>query len=134
VGLNFTNCLIACMEALILQMFQLDKRFASCFTLGKAQRWGTFPIRKALPGFFLCIFSSLTCLKKPVLSKRDLLRWKVPARLYWDPLTSERYQPACQKVKKSLLCFTSEKDLSTSCSPISTCSLGLPAGGTDLKS
>ncbi len=26
----------------------------------------TIQIRKALPGFFLCIFSSLTCLKKPV--------------------------------------------------------------------
>jgi hypothetical protein len=25
--------------------------------------------RKALPGFFLCIFSSLTCLKKTVFSK-----------------------------------------------------------------
>jgi len=31
-------------------------------------------LRKALPGFFLCIFSSLTCLKKPVFSKPDLLR------------------------------------------------------------
>ncbi len=30
-------------------------------------------IRKALPGLFLCIFSSRTCLKKPVFSKRDLL-------------------------------------------------------------
>jgi hypothetical protein len=40
-----------------------------------------FPIVKALPGFFLCIFSSLTCLKKPVFSKRDLLQWKVPASL-----------------------------------------------------
>jgi len=30
--------------------------------------------------FFLCIFSSLTCLKKPVFSEGDdLLRWKVPA-------------------------------------------------------
>jgi hypothetical protein len=44
---------------------------------------------KALPAFFLCIFSSLTCLKKPVFSKQDLLRWKVPAMLYWDFLTSE---------------------------------------------
>ncbi len=44
--------------------------------------------QKALPEFFLCIFSSLTSLKKPVFSKRDLLRWKVPARLYWDFLTS----------------------------------------------
>jgi hypothetical protein len=51
--------------------------------------------RKALPGFFLCIFSSIACLKKPVFSKRDLPRWKkVPARLYWILLTSERCQPA----------------------------------------
>jgi hypothetical protein len=28
---------------------------------------------KALPGFFLCIFSSLACLKKSDFSKRDLL-------------------------------------------------------------
>jgi hypothetical protein len=34
-------------------------------------------VRKALPGFFLCIFNSLTCLKKPLFSKRSLLRWKV---------------------------------------------------------
>jgi len=40
---------------------------------------GFFIEHKALPGFFLCIFSSLTCLKKPVFSKRDLLRRKVPA-------------------------------------------------------
>jgi hypothetical protein len=52
-----------------------------------------FQGRKALPGFFLCIFSSITCLKRPVLSKRDLLQWKVPARLYWDLLTCARYQP-----------------------------------------
>ncbi len=60
------------------------------------------------PGFFLCIFSSLTCVKKLVFSKLDLLRWKVPARLYWD-------LPAChyfKKVKKSQLCFREEKDLS----------------------
>jgi hypothetical protein len=50
-------------------------------------------MRKALLGFFLCIFSSLTCLKKPVFSKRDLLRWKVTARLYWDLLPNGRYQP-----------------------------------------
>jgi hypothetical protein len=54
-------------------------------------------------------------LKKPVFSKQDLLRWKVPAMLYWDLLTSGRYQPACHyfsKVKKSQLCFTQEMDLS----------------------
>ncbi len=49
---------------------------------GRASNWVPYPIHKALPGFFLCIFSSLTCLKKPVFSKPDLLRWwKVPARL-----------------------------------------------------
>jgi hypothetical protein len=54
-------------------------------------------LRKALPGFFLWIFSSsLTCLKKPVFTKRDVLRWKVPARLlYWDLLASGRYQLGC---------------------------------------
>jgi hypothetical protein len=65
--------------------------------------------RKVLPEFFLCIFSSLTYLKKDVFSKRDLLRWKVPARLYWDFLTSGGYRPAChyfEKLKKSELCFT----------------------------
>ncbi len=42
--------------------------------------------------FFLCIFSSLTCLKKPVFSKLDLLWRKVPpTRLYWDLLTSGTY-------------------------------------------
>jgi hypothetical protein len=34
-----------------------------------------------VPGFFLSIFSSLTCLKKPVFRKRDLLQWNVPATL-----------------------------------------------------
>ncbi len=41
---------------------------------------------KALPGFFLCIFSSLTCLQKPVFSKQDLLWWKVSAvctMIFW---------------------------------------------------
>jgi hypothetical protein len=52
--------------------------------------WRLSLIRKALPGFFLCIFSSLTCLKKPVFSKRGLLLLKVPARLYWELLTSGR--------------------------------------------
>ncbi len=50
---------------------------------------------KTLSGFFLCISSSLTCLKKPVFNNGDLLRWNVPARLYWDLLTSWRYPPAC---------------------------------------
>jgi hypothetical protein len=44
-------------------------------------------IHKALPGIFLCIFSYLTYMKKPVFSKMDLLLWKVSARLYWDLLT-----------------------------------------------
>jgi hypothetical protein len=40
-----------------------------------------FWFRKALPGFFLCIFSSITCLKKPVSINRDFLLWKVPVSL-----------------------------------------------------
>jgi hypothetical protein len=32
---------------------------------GNSQVLGRYPTRKAMPGFFLCIFSSLTCLKKP---------------------------------------------------------------------
>jgi len=54
-----------------------------------------YTTHESLPGFFLCIFSSLSCLKKPIFSQRDLLRWKVPARLYWDLLTSRTYQSAC---------------------------------------
>ncbi len=34
-------------------------------------------VKHCLDFSFLCIFSSLTCLKKPVFSKRDLLQWKV---------------------------------------------------------
>ncbi len=65
-------------------------------TLGTSRSLGVrYPTRKPMPGFFLCIFSSPTCLKKPVFSKLDLLLWKVPARLYWDLLTRGRYQPAC---------------------------------------
>jgi hypothetical protein len=45
-------------------------------------------ISKALPGISF-VFSA-TCIKKPVFSKRDLLSWKVPTRLYWDLLTDRR--------------------------------------------
>jgi hypothetical protein len=63
---------------------------------------GIFPTLKckAPPGFFLCIFRSITCLKKPVFIKGDLPLWKVPARLDWDLLTSGRYQPNCHYSKK----------------------------------
>jgi hypothetical protein len=47
--------------------------------------------QSTLPGIFLWIFSSFACLKKPVFSKRDLLWWKVPTRLYWDRLTIVQY-------------------------------------------
>ncbi len=38
-------------------------------------------VRKALPGFFLCIFSCLTCLKKPVFSQPFTIskKWKNPS-------------------------------------------------------
>jgi hypothetical protein len=62
-------------------------------------------MHKALLGFFLCIFSSLKCLKKPVFSKRDLLRWKVTARLYWDLLTNGRYQLQISNHGKALLLY-----------------------------
>jgi hypothetical protein len=54
-----------------------------------------FRLCKALPGFFFCILSSLTCCMKEhvSLASGGLLRWKVPARLYWDLLTRGRYQP-----------------------------------------
>jgi hypothetical protein len=53
---------------------------------------------KALPGFFICIFSCLTCLKKPVFIKQHLLRWKVPARLqcngfFWLGEKEPEYKP-----------------------------------------
>jgi len=50
---------------------------------------------------FSFVFSApLSCLKKPVFRKPDVLRWEVGARLYWDLLTSGRYQPACTISKK----------------------------------
>jgi hypothetical protein len=53
-------------------------------------KWGLSKC-KALPEFFLCIFSFITCLKKPVFSKGDLLQWKVLARLYSALLTRGSY-------------------------------------------
>jgi hypothetical protein len=80
---------------MLLSIF-LPLSFGGCLKKANVSAaWEVFHFRQALPGFFLCIFSSLTCLKKPVFSKLDLLWWKVPARLYWDLLTSGRYQPAC---------------------------------------
>ncbi len=67
-------------------------RFLAFLVQGKSDFKRCITLRKALPRFFLCIFSSLTCLKKPISSKWDVLWWKVPARLYWDLLTSGRYQ------------------------------------------
>ncbi len=64
-----------------------------------------FQCCKALPGFFLRIFSSLECLKKPVFAKRDLLWWKVRARLYWDVLTQ-------WKVSASLSLFLKSEKIS----------------------
>jgi hypothetical protein len=67
---------------------------------------GPVPESKALPGFFLCIFSSLTCMKEPVFSKRIFCNGRYQPG--WDLLTSRKYQPAChyfKKVKKSQLGF-----------------------------
>jgi hypothetical protein len=50
-------------------------------SINHIERMGHLAHSKVLRGFFLCIFSSLTCLKKTVFSKPDLLQWKVPASL-----------------------------------------------------
>jgi hypothetical protein len=76
---------------------------------------------KALPRFFLCIFSSLTCLNF-CFQQVGSSAVEVPARLYWDLPTSGRYQENSALLRKrtwvqALLRF-------------STCSLGLRAFGT----
>ncbi len=96
------------------------------------------PICKALPWFFLRIFSSLTCLKKPVFSNRDLLQVNVPARLYWDLLISGRLPG--QRVTISKMWKNPSSALSRKGTWVQallwflTCSLGIPASRTDLKS
>jgi hypothetical protein len=58
---------------------------------------------KAFPGFFLCILSSLTCLKK----------------IYFQQAESSAVEGTSQPVvKKSQLLLTEEKDLSTGPSPV----------------
>ncbi len=67
------------------------------FMVSFFQPWGQYSAVKHCLDFS-SVFSApwtLTCLKTPVFSKRDILWWKLPARLYWDLLTSGRYQPAC---------------------------------------
>ncbi len=98
---------------------------------------GHFEERKALLGSLLCIFSSLTCHKKPVFSKPDLLWWKVPARLYWDLLTSRRYlqHVTISKKWKNLSSALHRKGtLVQVLLWFLTCSLGLLASDTGLKS
>jgi hypothetical protein len=93
---------------------------------------------KALPGFFLCIFISLTCLKKLVFSKWDLSavegtsqvvlgssdQRKVPASLSLFPKKSKNPSSALRGIRtwvQALPWFE-------------TCSFGLLTSGTDLKS
>jgi hypothetical protein len=64
---------------------------------------GGIPFHKTLHGFFLCIFNSLTCLKKLVFSKLDLLQWKVKANLSLF-LRSEKI-PTLFYVEKRLGCM-----------------------------
>jgi hypothetical protein len=71
------------------------------------------------------------------LSKRDLLHWKVPARLYWDLLTSGRYQPpvtTSNKWKNPSSALLRKRTWVQALPWFSTSYLGLPAWGTDLKS
>ncbi len=90
-----------------------------------------------MPGFFLCIFSSLTYLKKPVFSKRDLLRWKVqpgctgifcPAEGTSQPITIST------KWKNPSNALPRKKTWVQALPWFWTCSLSLPALDTDLKS
>ncbi len=96
--------------------------FSSCkwavgITSGNSLRPGPY-MCKALPGVFLCIFISLTCLPEETCFQQV------------GSFCGGRYQPGCtgifwpaegtsqpvtisKKVKKSELCFTWDKDLST---------------------
>jgi len=55
--------------------FEMKFSWGQDFALERILKFSIFLIvkenSKALPRFFLCIFSSLTCLKKPVFSKWD---------------------------------------------------------------
>ncbi len=68
-------------------------------TYSKKIRAGFYQIIKHCLDFSFVFSAPLHCLKKPVLSKRDLLRWKVPA-MYWDLLTSGKVsQPLTISIK-----------------------------------
>jgi hypothetical protein len=92
---------------------------------------------KALPGFFLCIFSFLTCPKKPVFSKRDLLWWKVPAgwtRIFWPADSTSQPVTISKKWKNPSSTLLRKRTCVQALRWFLTCSLSLLASGTDLKS
>ncbi len=96
-----------------------------------------FTPRKALPGFFLCIFSSLTCLKIPVFSKRYLLRRKIPAgctRIFWPAEGTSQPVTISKKWKNPTSTLLRKRTWVQARQWFLTCSLGLLASGTDLKS
>jgi hypothetical protein len=66
------------------QVFKISK-FKYAYTRSNSN---SFPMRKSTVWIFPLYFPLPYCLKKPVFNNGDLLRWKVPARLYWDLLTS----------------------------------------------
>ncbi len=95
--------------------------------------------RKALPGFFLCIFSSLTSLKKPVFSKRDLLWWKVHTSqallgCFWPTEGTSQPITISETWKNPSSAFHRKRTWVQAVLWFSICSLGLPAWDTDLKS
>jgi hypothetical protein len=93
---------------------------------GRATNWVPYPIHKALPGFFLCIFSSLTCLNKPVLRKPDLLTsGKYPASVtiskkWKNPSSALCRKRTCIQVLPwfSICSLKSQKGLYSGPSPI----------------
>ncbi len=90
-----------------------------------------FQIRKALPGFFLCIFSSLTW-RNLFSASRIFCSWRYQpgcTGIFWP---AGWYQPACHyfwKVKSS-----QRRIRVQALRWFSTSSLSLPALGTHLKS
>ncbi len=75
--LNWVSCLVEAQYTFFVLFFEIS----SPMWPNRGFRCHVFPRITLLPGFFLCIFSSLTCLKEPVFSKLDLLWWKIPTSL-----------------------------------------------------
>jgi hypothetical protein len=70
-------------RAFIRTRATLSSPFVRTHYSGNTLPFGTLPTMQSTAWIFHFLFSA-TCLKKPVFSKRDLLWWKVPAKLHWE--------------------------------------------------